>query len=53
MQPLISAVRQQLQQLGWKDGRIHIDSRSAIVDAARTWAGSERFSSLKDNHFSF
>jgi putative ABC transport system substrate-binding protein len=40
MQPLISAFRQQLQQTGWKDERLQIDLRSAIVDAAQFEAAS-------------
>ena len=35
MQPMISAFRQQLRQLGWKDESIAIDSRFAIIDAAQ------------------
>jgi len=35
MQPLIVAFRQQLQQSGWKEERLQIDLRSAIVDAAQ------------------
>jgi putative tryptophan/tyrosine transport system substrate-binding protein len=35
MQPLISAFREQLRQLGWKDDGIQIDLRVAIADAAQ------------------
>src|SRR5262249_17447606 len=35
MQPLIVAFRQQLQQSGWKEERLQIDLRSAIVDAVQ------------------
>jgi putative ABC transport system substrate-binding protein len=35
MQPLVAAFRQQLQQLGWKDGSFTIDLRFAIADAAQ------------------
>ena len=40
MQPLISAFRQQLRQLGWKDDNIRIDLRVAIADAAKFQAAS-------------
>ena len=40
MQPLISAFRQQLQKLGWKDDDIRIDLRVAIADAAQFPAAS-------------
>lgn len=35
MQPLVAAFRQQLQQLGWKDGSFIIDLRFAAADAAQ------------------
>src|SRR5471032_3400126 len=35
MQPLISAFRQQMQQLGWKDDSFRIDLKVAIADAAQ------------------
>ena len=35
MQPLVAAFRQQLQQLGWRDGSFTIDLRFAIADAAQ------------------
>ena len=35
MQPLVSAFRQQLQKLGWKEDNFRIDLRVAIADAAQ------------------
>jgi putative ABC transport system substrate-binding protein len=40
MQPLISAFRQQLQALGWKDDSFRIDLKVAIADAAQFQAAA-------------
>jgi putative ABC transport system substrate-binding protein len=40
MQPLVAAFRQQLQQSGWRDDRISIELRFAIVDADQFRAAS-------------